>query len=74
VTDFKVDAVNWPGTSEEVFSTIADGAACPTRTSGEYYSLYLGMQMALICPTSTSGEYIFWNADGSACPDRISDE
>lgn len=33
MTDFKVDAVNWPGTSEEVFSTITDGAACPSRTS-----------------------------------------
>jgi hypothetical protein len=36
VTDFKVDAVNWPGTNEEVFSTVADGALCPSRTSGDH--------------------------------------
>jgi hypothetical protein len=36
VTDFKVDAVNWPGTNEEVFSTVADGALCPSRTSGSH--------------------------------------
>ena len=33
VTDFKVDAVNWPGTSEEVFSSPSE-ENCPTRTSG----------------------------------------
>lgn len=31
MTDFKVDAVNWPGTSEESFATEVD--TCPTRTS-----------------------------------------
>jgi len=31
LTDFKVDAVNWPGTSEESFATEVD--TCPTRTS-----------------------------------------
>ena len=35
VTDFKVDAVNWPGTSEESFATEVD--TCPTRTSGITY-------------------------------------
>ena len=35
VTDFKVDAVNWPGTSEESFATEVD--TCPTRTSGIRY-------------------------------------
>jgi len=32
LTDFKVDAVNWPGTSEEVFSSPSE-ENCPTRTS-----------------------------------------
>jgi len=34
-TDFKVDAVNWPGTSESVFSspTSDQTESCPTRTS-----------------------------------------
>ena len=36
VTDFKVDAVNWPGTSEEVFSSPSE-ENCPTRTSGLYH-------------------------------------
>ena len=35
MTDFKVDAVNWPGTSEESFATEVD--TCPTRTSGIRY-------------------------------------
>ena len=33
VTDFKVDAVNWPGTSEEIFSSVTETDTCPTRTS-----------------------------------------
>jgi len=33
LTDFKVDAVNWPGTSEEVFSSATEVDTCPTRTS-----------------------------------------
>ena len=33
VTDFKVDAVNWPGTSEEMFSSVTETDTCPTRTS-----------------------------------------
>jgi len=32
LTDFKVDAVNWPGTSEEVFAAPSE-ENCPTRTS-----------------------------------------
>jgi len=33
LTDFKVDAVNWPGTSEEMFSSATEVDTCPTRTS-----------------------------------------
>ena len=33
MTDFKVDAVNWPGTSEEIFSSVTETDTCPTRTS-----------------------------------------
>merc|ERR1711953_141400 len=33
LTDFKVDAVNWPGTSEEIFSSVTETDTCPTRTS-----------------------------------------
>jgi len=33
LTDFKVDAVNWPGSSEAVFSTSTESESCPTRTS-----------------------------------------
>merc|ERR1719510_945845 len=33
LTDFKVDAVNWPGTSEEIFSSVTEQDTCPTRTS-----------------------------------------
>jgi len=33
LTDFKVDAVNWPGTSEESFATSVEVDTCPSRTS-----------------------------------------
>jgi len=33
LTDFKVDAVNWPGTSEESFASSTEVDTCPTRTS-----------------------------------------
>ena len=36
MTDFKVDAVAWPGTSSSVFSSATDSLgldSCPTRTS-----------------------------------------
>ena len=36
VTDFKVDAVNWPGTSEQSFASSTEVDTCPTRTSGRF--------------------------------------
>lgn len=33
LTDFKVDAVNWPGTSEQSFASSTEVDTCPTRTS-----------------------------------------
>ena len=60
VTDFKVDAVNWPGTSEEVFSSPSE-ENCPTRTSGlAFLSL-----ITFSSPFSSSSSIPSWLSAGS---------
>ena len=50
VTDFKVDAVNWPGTSEEVFRSVTETDTCPTRTSVLALSVVCAMLLVIyIC-------------------------
>merc|ERR1719328_708381 len=50
LTDFKVDAVNWPGTSEEVFSSVTEADTCPTRTSVLALSVVCAMLLVIyIC-------------------------
>ena len=50
VTDFKVDAVNWPGTSEEIFSSVTETDTCPTRTSVLALSVVCAMLLVIyIC-------------------------
>merc|ERR1719230_1306100 len=57
LTDFKVDAVNWPGTSEEIFSSVTETDTCPTRTSVLALSVVCALLLVIYtdtCPTRTS--------------------
>ena len=50
VTDYKVDAVNWPGTSEQMFSSVTETDTCPTRTSVLALSVVCAMLLVIyIC-------------------------
>ena len=50
VTDYKVDAVNWPGTSEQMFSAVTETDTCPTRTSVLALSVVCAMLLVIyIC-------------------------
>jgi len=50
LTDYKVDAVNWPGTSEQMFSSVTETDTCPTRTSVLALSVVCAMLLVIyIC-------------------------
>jgi len=50
LTDYKLDAVNWPGTSEEIFADVTEVDTCPTRTSVLALSVVCGLLLILyIC-------------------------
>jgi len=50
LTDYKLDAVNWPGTSEEIFSSVTETDTCPTRTSVLALSVVCALLLVLyIC-------------------------
>ena len=50
-TDFKLDAVSWPGRSEQVFSSeVTEADTCPTRTSVLALSVVCALLLVLyIC-------------------------
>ena len=50
MTDYKLDAVSWPGTTEQLFDSVTETDTCPTRTSVLALSVVCALLLVLyIC-------------------------